>query len=105
VADSQAKPTPRTKAQIEAALQAARARLTGNLEDLIDQVHPNRVKQREIDKIKQRAQAELDNAKSQVINPDGSPRVDRLAVIGGAVAGLVTFILIVRAIARRGRGR
>jgi len=103
VADSQAKPTPRTKAQIEADLKAARARLTGNLEDLIDQVHPNRVKQREIDKIKQRTQAELDNAKSQVMNPDGSPRVDRLAVIGGAVAGLVTFILIVRAIARRGR--
>jgi hypothetical protein len=105
VADQQDKPPTRTRAQIEADLDAARTRLTGNLEDLIDQVHPNRIKQREIDKIKNLAQSELDSAKSQVINPDGSPRVDRLLLIGGAVAGLITFIVVIRAIGRRAHRR
>jgi 3-ketoacyl-CoA synthase len=90
VADQQDKPAPRTRAQLEADLDAARDRLTGNLEDLIDRVHPNRIKQREIDKVKTLAQTEFDSAKSQVINPDGSPRLDRLLLIGGAAALLST---------------
>lgn len=103
--DSNDKPTPRTKAQIEADLAAARARLTGNVEDLIDQVHPNRIKQREVAKLKQLAKAEADNAKAQFVRPDGSLRLERLAVIGGAVAGLVTFIVSLRMIVRRAKHR
>lgn len=103
--DGKDKPTPRTKVQIEADLAAARARLSGNLEDLIDQVHPNRVKQREVAKFKELAKAELDNAKSQFVTPNGKPRMERLAVIGGAVAGLVTFIVAIRLIVTRAKRR
>lgn len=103
--DSKDKPTPRTKAQIEADLAAARARLTGNVEDLIDQVHPNRMKQRQIAKFKELAKAEADSAKAQFVNEDGSPRVERLAIIGGALAGLVTFIVSLRMIVKRAKRR
>lgn len=105
MAESQPKTPPRSKAQITADLDAARDRLSGNIEDLIDRVHPSRIKDRQVDKVKQLAQAEADNVKSQVINPDGSPRLDRIALIGGAVVGFVTFVLIIRGITRRARRR
>lgn len=96
-----AKPKARTRTEIEADLAAARARLSTGVEDLIDQVHPTRVKQRQVDGFKQLANAELENAKSQVIDPDGGLRTDRIAVVAGAVAGLVAFIVIVRKIIGR----
>ena len=93
----------RTKAEIEADLAAARSRLSGNVEGLIDQVHPNRIKQRQIAGIKQLANTELENAKAQVINPDGGLRTDRLAMAGGALAGLIAFILVIRKILNRNK--
>lgn len=99
-----AKPKARTRAEIEADLAAARARLSTGVEELIDQVHPTRVKQRQVDGIKQLANAELENAKSQVINPDGGLRTDRIAMAAGAVAGVVAFVVIVRKlVSRKGR--
>jgi hypothetical protein len=93
----------RSMSQIEADLGATRDRLTTSVESLIDQVHPNRIKQRSVDEAKKFAYAELENAKSLVFNARGDLRKDRLMVVGGAAAGFVTFLLIVRAIARRNR--
>lgn len=102
-----AEPTrqPRTRAQIEADLAAARERLTESIEQLIDQVHPQRVKDRQIESAKTFAMAELDNAKSQVFYPNGELRVTRLAAVGGALAGFVTFILVLRRLVRGGKRR
>jgi len=105
VADGKDKAPTRTKTQIEADLKVARDRLGDSVEDLINQVHPNRLKQRQIAKLKNLATAELDNAKSQVINPDGSPRTDRLVIIGGAVAGLITFLVVVRTLVNKAKRR
>ncbi len=96
---------PRTRAEIEADLQAARERLARNVEDLVDQVHPNRIKQREVARVKGFARAEFNSARAQVVNPDGSLRIGRLVAVGGAVGGLVTFLMVLRAIVRRGRRR
>ncbi len=94
----------RDKDQIEADLAATRDRLTGALESLIDQVHPQRIKQREIAGAKRFVSTEIENAKSLVYNARGDLRTDRLAVLGGAAAGLVSLVVVLRAVARRRRG-
>jgi hypothetical protein len=93
----------RNTAQIEADLAATRDRLTASVQALIDQVHPNRIKQRQIDNVKRLASAELDNAKSLIFNARGDLRTDRVAALAGAAAGLVTFLIIIRRIVRRRR--
>jgi len=93
----------RTPSQIEADLGATRDRLAASVEALIDQVHPNRIKQRQIANVKHFANTELENAKSKIFNARGDLRTDRIAVIAAAVAGIVGFLLIIRAIVRRGR--
>ena len=84
----------RTKSQIEADLGATRDRLTRSVEALIDQVHPNRIKQRSVAQAKTLVNAELENAKALVFNARGDLRTERLAIVGGAVAGVIGFIVI-----------
>ena len=93
----------RTKAQIEADLGATRDRLAAAVETLIDQVHPNRIKQRQISKFKRLGENAKENAKFLIFNARGDLRTDRIGVLVGAVAGLASFVLIIRAIGRRGR--
>lgn len=92
----------RSKAQIEADVAATRARLAANVQDLVDQVHPQNLKRQAVADAKSFAQTEFDNAKSQFVGPDG-PRMDRIAMIGGAIAGVVTLVLVLRAIVRGGK--
>jgi hypothetical protein len=94
----------RDQDQIEADLAATRDRLTSSLESLIDQVHPQRIKQREIAGARRFLDTELENAKSLVYNARGDLRTDRLAVAGGAAAGLVTLLVVLRAVIRHRRG-
>lgn len=94
---------PRTRAQVEADIAASREKLTSSIEELIDQVHPQRVKERQIASAKRLAHAELKYARSQLFYPDGELRSARLAAVGGAVAGFVTFVLVLRRITRGSR--
>jgi hypothetical protein len=96
---------PRTREQIEADQAAIRERMAGNIEALIDQVHPQRIKDRQIESAKAFAMAEVDHAKSQIFHPNGELRTTRLVAIGGAVAGFVTFVVVVRRIVRGGKRR
>ena len=89
--------------QIEADLSATRARLAASVSALIDQVHPNRIKQRQVAEFKQLAGNARENAKSLLFNARGDLRTERIGLVAGAVAGLVAFALIVRAISRRSR--
>lgn len=91
----------RTKAEIQSEMAAARDSLAANVESLINLVHPKAVVQRSIDDARTFAAAELASAKSQVVREDGSLRVERLALIAGAVAGTVTFVWLVRSIFAR----
>src|SRR3954462_1238674 len=86
VSNDSPQPT-RTPSQIEADLGATRDRLTASVEALIDQVHPNRIKQRSINNVKHFANTELENAKSKIFNARGELRTDRIAVIAAAAAG------------------
>ena len=93
-----------SKQDIEAEITAARERLAANVAGLINQVHPKAVVQRGIDEDRGLAATEFANAKSQIVDENGSLRTERVLLIGGAVAGMVTFVLLVRRILRGVRG-
>ena len=93
----------RTPDQIEADIAAARLRLANSAEELIDQVHPNRIKQRQVDSVKQFVGNEVDAAKALVFNARGDLRQNRVLAIAGAVVGGLVFLAIVRGLVRRGR--
>lgn len=95
----------RSPEQIEADSAAVRNRLTGSIEAFIDQVHPNRVKQRTIARIRAAVQEKVDQAKGLVFTPGGQLRTERVALAGGGIAGLITLVSVLRAIGRRGRRR
>jgi len=101
-ANDKTQPT-RTPEQIEADLAAARLRLANSAEEFVDQVHPTRIKQREIDSVKQFVGNEIDAAKALVFNARGDLRTDRVLVIAGAVVGGLVFLTVVRGLVRRGR--
>ena len=90
--------TTRSKQDIEAEIAAARARLADNVAGLISQVHPKAVVQRGIDDARGFAATEFANAKAQVVDDRGRLRTERVALIGGAIAGVVTFLVLVRRI-------
>lgn len=93
----------RTTVEIEAEMDAARQRLASNLEGLINQVHPKAVVQRGIDDARTFAAGEFANAKAQVVDANGEVRLDRVALVAGAVVGTITFVLLVRSILRGAR--
>jgi hypothetical protein len=103
VADNSSPTDDRTTPQIEADLSATRARLAYSISALIDQVHPNRIKQRQVAEFKHLAGNAKENARSLLFNARGDLRTERIGVLAGAVAGVVAFVLIVRAIGRRSR--
>lgn len=93
----------RSRSQIEADLAATRARLSVALEDLVDQVHPAKVKQRQVANVKTLVQGEFDNARSQFRSVAGEWRLDRIAMIGGSVVGAIVLVAVLRGIVRRGK--
>ena len=93
----------RTPEQIEADLAAARLRIAHSAEEFIDQVHPNRIKQRQVDNVKQFVGNEVDAAKALVFNARGDLRTERIIAVAGAVVGGLVFLAIVRGLIRRGR--
>ncbi|WP_425308392.1 DUF3618 domain-containing protein [Ammonicoccus fulvus] len=95
--------THKSRSQIEADLAATRARLSRSLEDLVDQVHPTRVKERQVATIKTLAQGEFQNVKDQIKTRTGEWRMDRIAMIGGSVVGAVVLVVVLRSIVRRGK--
>lgn len=102
----QSKPADtRTTAQIRADIAAARARIAANVEGLVEEVHPQAVRERVGQEARAFAQTEINNAKasftSQVKEDDGSWRADRLVLLGGAIAGMITFLVTIRVLINR----
>ena len=90
--------------QIQADLGATRDRLAAAVEALIDQVHPQRVKQRQVTGAKRFLHTEVEKAKSLVFNARGDLRTERVSIVGGAVAGAITLLVVLRTVVRRRRG-
>ena len=95
----------RRPSQIEADMSATRDRLTSAVQTLVAQVHPAAIKQRTVAQVKHFAQVETENAKSLVFNARGDLRTERLAAVGGGVAGFATFLTVVRTLVKRRKRR
>jgi hypothetical protein len=98
-----AKPAPKqapkqpqkSKAQIEADIAATRARLAATVDELVDKAHPKNVAKRQVEQ-----------AKAQVYDEQGNLRTQKLMAVGGAVAGTLGVLLVIRGlVARRARRR
>lgn len=72
--------------QLVESIRLREQRLSANVDELVGRLHPKALA----------AQAE-EQAKSVVINPDGSPKVERIALFGGialAVAAGITLAVV-----------
>ena len=82
----QSAPAPeRSLDQVEADLAAARIRLAGTVDDLAGAVSPQELARRQAEKVK-----------AVFVEPDGSPRVDRIAQAAAVVVGLIVLRALVR---------
>lgn len=90
----------RSKADIEAEIAAARSRLAGNVEDLITTVHPQAVKTRALNDVKDFAATEINDARSQFVDDFGNAKWDKIGYLGAAVVGSVAFLLTLKSIFR-----
>lgn len=103
--DQAGQPTQPTRngSQIEADVTATRHRLVNSLESLIDEVHPNRIKQRQIERVKGFVDTEVETAKSLIFNARGDLRTDRVVLIAAAAVGAIAFVVVVRSLTGRGQ--
>ncbi len=95
--------TGRTKSQIEADLGANRDRLAASISGLIDEVHPKRVKERTVGRLRAELQARLDDVRAYFFNARGDVRTDHVVKLASIAAGSLTFLLAVRALRARSR--
>lgn len=91
----------RDKATIEAEVSEAITRVAGNIEGLISHFHPKAVVDRQVNDAKQFVQQEFRAAKQQVVYDTGEIRYDRVAMIVGAVAGVIALVTVIRRLVRR----
>ena len=91
----------RTKAEIEAELDAARTRLAEGLSSLINEVHPKAIVHRTVAEARGRAGDKVRALRAQLVEPDGSLSLTRTALAGAAVAGAVAFVAVLRSVVRR----
>lgn len=91
----------RTKAEIEADLEASRERLVHGLVSLLNQVHPRAVAHRAAVDVRGRATSQLQALRAQLSDADGNWDLRRVALVGTAAVGAVTFVAVVRSLARR----
>ena len=95
--------TGRSKSEIEADLGANRDRLAASVAELIDGVHPKRVKERTVGRIQAAVQARRDDAKAYFFNSRGDVRTDHVVKLASVVAGTLTVMLTLRALLARRR--
>lgn len=91
----------RNRSDIEAEIAAARARLAGNVEELITAVHPQAVKTRAVNDAKDFAAQELNSARSQFVDDFGNYKWERIAYLAAAVVGTIALVSVLKSIVRR----
>lgn len=103
VAGSSTARPDRDQDQVDADVAATRDRLVAAVETLVDRVHPQRIKQREVAGAKHFAHTELETLKLLVFNAAGDLRTDRLTKAGGGAAGFLGLLLVLRSLVARRR--
>jgi hypothetical protein len=80
----------RTPEEIEAEIAATRARLASTVDELVDKAHPRNVAKRQVEQ-----------ARSQVFDPEGHLRTEKIATVAGAIAAVIVLLMIVRRLVNR----
>ena len=93
-----AKEKTRSVAEIRADLARNRAQFADSVGELVEEVSPKNIAKRGVDTAKDFAAAEFEAAKAQIKDENGW-RTDRLIAIGGAVLGVVAFVITLKSIA------
>lgn len=93
----------RTKSEIEADLGASRDRLAASVSGLIDVVHPKRIKQRTVGRIRAELQARVEDVRAYFFNARGDVRTDHVVTVASVAAGTLTVMLAVRSLLARRR--
>lgn len=101
MADKKSSKPTRSAQQVQADLEATRRRLTASVETLIDQVHPNRIKQRETARLQALKLEYTEKAKGLVYTARGDLRTNRLLGVGGGLAGFLSLLVVIRALRNR----
>jgi hypothetical protein len=71
-------------------IEATRHRLAGTIDEIVDRTNPKNIARRTLDRVKAR-----------FVEPDGSPRMETIAPVAGAVVGTVILIVGVRRLLAR----
>lgn len=91
----------RSTTTVENDIAAAVDSLVGNIEKLINAVHPKSLAAQTIGDAKQFAMTEARNAKQSFVYDTGEPRYDRIGMIVAAVGGALAFLLVIRSLVKR----
>jgi len=95
---------PRTESQIRADIADARQRLAASIEQLAKETQPESIKNAVTDRAKAFVDEKIQSVKTQFVDDNGV-RVDRVAVIAGATAGVLATLLTLRGLVRSGQKR
>ncbi len=95
---------PRTESQIRADIADARQRLAASIEQLAKETQPESIKNAATDRAKAFVDEKIQSVKTQFVDDNGV-RVDRVAVIAGAAAGVLATLLTLRGLVRSGQKR
>lgn len=95
---------PRTESQIRADIADARERLAASIEQLAKETQPESIKNAVTDRAKAFVDEKIQSVKTQFVDDNGV-RVDRVAVIAGAAAGVLATLLTLRGLVRSGQKR
>lgn len=95
---------PRTESQLKADIADARVRLAASIEQLVKETQPKSIKNAAVDQAKAFADAQYRSVKGQFVDENGV-RVDRVGMVAGAAAGLVTTMFTLRGLYRSGQKR
>ncbi|MDQ3325918.1 MAG: DUF3618 domain-containing protein [Actinomycetota bacterium] len=74
-----------TPEQIVSDIEGTREQLAQTIDALVDRTNPKNV-----------AARTLDSVKAAFFAPDGSPRMDQFAKVGGAVVGVIAVVVVLR---------
>lgn len=69
-------------------IEQTREQLALTVDALVDRTAPRNVARRAVARVR-----------AAFVNPDGSPRVDQIAKLGGAVVGVVVVVVVIRRVA------
>lgn len=94
-----AKSNTRSISEIQADLARNRAQMADSVSEFVEEVSPKNVAKRGVDSAKNFASAEFEAAKATIKDENGW-RTDRLVIIGGAVLGVVAFVVTLKSISR-----